>query len=49
MSIIFRDELGTLIVAVDDNGISFADGTAYFTGKDGTDYSVSIWEILCIA
>lgn len=45
MYIIFRDELGLVSVPVDENGIQFTDGIAYFS--DGNkEYRIPI-EHLC--
>ncbi len=42
MSIIFRDDLGYIAVNVDEYGIQFADGMAYFSGLDGKEYRVPL-------
>lgn len=33
MWIVYRDELGTVVEDVDEYGVSFNDGTAYFNDK----------------
>lgn len=45
MYITFADELGLILVEVDEYGISFCDGKAYFSGEDGTDYAVDVTAI----
>ena len=49
MTIIFRDEFGYLTIRVNDDGISFCDGYAYFTGTDCQDYQVPVQHLVNIA
>ena len=49
MSIIFRDELGYIAVNVDENGIQFVDGIAYFSGLDGKNYLVPLGNLVSVS
>lgn len=46
MCIVYRDQLGNVIQWVDDNGIQFLDGTAYFSDISGTEYRVNVSNIV---
>ena len=49
LMITYRDHLGIIIRAVDEQyGVSFCDGTAYFTDTDGTDWEISTDAIMAI-
>lgn len=44
MYIVFRDDLGLSLVEVDEHGIGFTDGIAYFS--DGSqEYKINVCEI----
>lgn len=48
MKITFRDKFGAVVVEVDEQGISFLEGCAYFS--DGNkDYKVFACDLLCVA
>lgn len=44
----YRDDIGFVDVEVDDCGVSFLNGTAYFTDGNGADHEVPCSEIGCI-
>ena len=41
MVVIYRDEIGSIAVNLDDNTVDFVDGIAYFD-SDGTTYKIPI-------
>ena len=45
MLINFSDLMSPVIVAVDENGVSFVDGKAYFSDIDGNDYMIDVNQI----
>lgn len=51
MYITYRDELGEVLVTVDEDGISFVNGTAYFSSSiedDNTEYAIPVTDIISI-
>ena len=48
MTIVYRDEVGTIARSVDGDGVDMADGFAYFADMDGNDYKIPLSEILRI-
>jgi hypothetical protein len=46
MKIVYRDALGYVTVIVDESGIQFLNGTAFFSDEDGNDYMVEIENIV---
>lgn len=48
MSITFRDALGYIAVEVDEYGIQFADGEAYFSDANEKEYRVKVGDIVAI-
>ena len=51
MVICYRDSLGLVVVNIDtvnNTGIVFDSMFAYFTGKDGKDYKISVRDIVSI-
>lgn len=47
MFVVYRDELGFVKVVVDNNGIQFLDGHAYF-GNDEDDYKINMNDVVCV-
>ena len=47
MTVTYRDEIGYVQVKVDSNGISFANGYAYF-GNNEQDYKIKVENLVCI-
>lgn len=45
MSIAFAGETGGVLIAVDEYGIQFCDGVAYFSDTYGKDYTIPITDI----
>lgn len=45
MAIIYAGEIGGVLVSVDENGIQFVDGTAYFSDVYGKDYAIPVEDI----
>lgn len=48
MKIMYRDELGCIVVNVDDSGVSFANGYAYFTTVNGDDRIVPLDDVAAV-
>lgn len=48
MIITYRDELGIVETRVDEFGISFVAGYAFFSDEDGNDYTIGINDIIGI-
>lgn len=48
MSIVFRDELGYIAVDVDEYGVQFADGVAYFSDTKGKEYTVQMEYLVAV-
>lgn len=49
MNITYRDEVGYITVEVDiEYGVSFCDGTAYFTDTNGNDYEIPMAHLMSI-
>lgn len=42
MYIVFSDEGGLVLAQLDEYGVSFCDGRAYFSTEDGKEYRVDI-------
>ena len=42
MYIIFRDEIGLKYVELDEYGVAFCDGFAYFSSADGEEYKIPV-------
>lgn len=49
MLITLSDVIGIVSVSVDENGVSFCDGKAYFTDTDGDDWTIDANQIHVIA
>lgn len=47
MTVTYRDELGYVQVKVDNSGIQFVDGYAYF-GNDEREYKIKVENIISI-
>lgn len=48
MIIRFRDELGQVVVCIDNYGIQFCDGIAYFSDNSEREYKIPVADILSI-
>lgn len=48
MTITFRDALGYIAVEVDEYGIQFADGEAYFSDTTDKEYRINLADIVAI-
>lgn len=42
MYIIYRDEIGLQYVELDENGVAFCDGFAYFSSTDGKENKIPV-------
>lgn len=49
MIITYIDDLGEALVNVDEHGIDFYEGFAYFSSKLGKDYEINISHIISIS
>ena len=47
MILVYRDEIGYARVKIDNNGVQFVDGYAYF-GNDKIEYKVKVENLVCI-
>ena len=47
MILVYRDEIGYVQVEVDNNGVQFLDGYAYF-GNDEREYKIKIENLISI-
>lgn len=47
MILVYRDEIGHVQVKVDNNGVQFVDGYAYF-GNDEREYKIKIENLISI-
>ena len=47
MILVYRDDIGYVQVEVDNNGIQFVDGYAYF-GNNEREYRIKIEDVVCI-
>ena len=48
MQIVHKDDIGLLVTDVDNDGIDFLEGVAYFSDEDGREYQVLIQNIVRI-
>ena len=49
MTIIYRDEIGTVAITIDNpTEVMFGNGNVYFTDDDGNDYTISIENLIVI-
>lgn len=48
MFIMFRDKIGCVTVEVDNSGINFDDGKAFFSDANGKDYVMPMENVLTI-
>lgn len=48
MTIVWKDDFGTMQIQVDEYGIQFLHGYAEFSDDDGHEYSVPIGDIVAI-
>lgn len=47
MTVVYRDKIGYVRVEVDNNGVAFVDGYAYF-GNDEQEYKIKVEDLVCI-